>query len=116
MTATGLRRNGDRVVGVETSDGLVEADAVVVAAGVVVAAAAWRRRHHRRRRHRAAAGAQPPFPIAERIEPVVYGPLAAKQYTLFRDLAGWDAEAFTEEWESQDAVEMLELVAQRADG
>jgi len=56
------------------------------------------------------------FPIAERIEPAMYGPLAAKQYTLFRDLPGWDAEAFTEEWESQDAVEMLELVAQRADG
>ena len=115
VTATGLRRDGDRAAGVETSDGLVEADAVVVAAGV------WSRQLLGDAGITAAVGGErlqviSTFPIAERIEPAMYGPLAAKQYTLFRDLPGWDAEAFTEEWESQDAVEMLELVAQRADG
>ena len=34
VTVTGLRRDGDRAAGVDTDDGLVEADAVVVAAGV----------------------------------------------------------------------------------
>ena len=115
VTATGLRRDGDRAAGVETSDGPVEADAVVVAAGV------WSRQLLGDAGITAAVGGErlqviSTFPIAERIEPAMYGPLAAKQYTLFRDLPGWDAEAFTEEWESQDAVEMLELVAQRADG
>jgi glycine/D-amino acid oxidase-like deaminating enzyme len=115
VTATGLRRDGDRAAGVETSDGLVEADAVVVAAGV------WSRQLLGDAGITAAVGGErlqviSTFPIAERIEPAMYGPLAAKQYTLFRDLPRWDAEAFTEEWESQDAVEMLELVAQRADG
>jgi glycine/D-amino acid oxidase-like deaminating enzyme len=115
VTVTALRRDADRISGVETSDGFVAADAVVVAAGV------WARDLLGAAGITAAVGGErlqviSTFPIAERIEPAMYGPLAAKQYTLFRDLPGWDADAFTEDWESEDAVEMLELVAQRADG
>jgi glycine/D-amino acid oxidase-like deaminating enzyme len=115
VTVTGLRRDGDRVAGVETAAGVVEGDAVVVAAGV------WAKRLLGDAGITAAVGGErlaviSTFPISERIEPAMYGPLAAKQYTLFRELPGWDAAAFTEDWESEDAIEMLELVAQRADG
>jgi glycine/D-amino acid oxidase-like deaminating enzyme len=115
VTATGLRRDGDRVAGVETSEGLVEADHVVVASGV------WATELLREAGITAGVGGErlqviSTFPIAERIQPCVYGPLAAKQYTLFRDLPAWDPAAFTEPYESEDAIELLELVAQRADG
>jgi glycine/D-amino acid oxidase-like deaminating enzyme len=115
VTVTALRRDGDRVTGVETSAGIVEGDAVIVAAGV------WAKELLGDAGITAAVGGErlqviSTFPVAERIEPAMYGPLAAKQYTLFRELPGWDASAFTEDWESEDAIEMLELVAQRADG
>jgi glycine/D-amino acid oxidase-like deaminating enzyme len=115
VTATGLRRDGDRVVGVETGEGIVEADHVVIASGV------WATELLKTAGIDAGVGGErlqvvSTFPIAERIQPVVYGPLAAKQYTLFRDLPAWDPAAFTEPYESEDAIELLELVAQREDG
>jgi glycine/D-amino acid oxidase-like deaminating enzyme len=114
VTVTALARDGERVVGVETDAGRIEGAAVVVAAG------AWTRRLLR------ADGLDVPIgaerlgvigtrPLEMRIEPVVYGPLAAKQYTLFRNLASYDDAHFTAPYE-EHGVEMLELVAQRATG
>ena len=105
---------GGRAVGVATAEGVVEADAVVAACGV------WTRGLVE------AAGVDLPTgaerlqvlatkPIAERIEPLVYGPLAAKQYDLFRDVPSYDDAAFTAPYE-EAGVEVLELLAQRADG
>lgn len=114
VTVTGLARDGERVVGVETAAGRLEASGVVIATG------AWTRRLLR------AGGLDVPIgaerlgvigtrPLDMRIEPVVYGPLAAKQYTLFRDLASYDDAYFTAPYE-EHGVEMLELVSQRATG
>lgn len=115
-SVTAIGRNDDRVVGVETSAGKIEADEVVIAAGV------WSRQLL------AAAGVDLPVgaerlqviatkPMPDlRIEPVVYGPLAAKQYSLFRDLPSWDEHCFREKYEDEAGVEMLELVAQRRNG
>src|SRR5262249_55067424 len=50
------------------------------------------------------------------IEPLVYGPLAAKQYSLFRDLPSWDGAHFAADYEDRHGVEVLQLVAQRANG
>jgi glycine/D-amino acid oxidase-like deaminating enzyme len=54
-------------------------------------------------------------PVADRIEPLVYGPLAAKQYELFRSLPSYLDEYFVAPYE-EAGVELLELLAQRADG
>ena len=114
VTVTTLARDGDRVVGVDTDAGRIEGSAVVVAAG------AWTRKLLRANGLDAPIGAERlgvigTRPMDMRIEPVVYGPLAAKQYTLFRDLASYDDAHFTSPFE-EGGVEMLELVAQRATG
>lgn len=99
---------------VETSAGRLEADAVVVAAGVWTGSIV--------RSLSLPIGAErlqviATGPIEHRIEPLVYGPLAAKQYELFRTLSTFDESAFVADYEDpESAVELLELVAQRADG
>ena len=50
------------------------------------------------------------------IHPVVYGPLAAKQYSLFRDLPSWDEAAFLAPYEIESGRWMLQLLSQRANG
>ena len=50
------------------------------------------------------------------IHPVVYGPLAAKQYSLFRDLPSWDEPAFLAPYEIESGRWMLQLLSQRANG
>ncbi|HZU19813.1 MAG TPA: FAD-dependent oxidoreductase [Gaiellaceae bacterium] len=115
ISVTGLRRDGDRVAGVDTSDGAIAADTVVVAAG------AW----------------TPPLletvdvevkiggerlqvlstePLPRMIEPLVYGPLATKQYALFRDLPSYDVADFTAPYEDEADIELLLLASQRATG
>lgn len=106
--------DGDRAVGVRTPDGLVEADAVVAAAGV------WTRSLLEPAGVELPTGAErlqvvATAPIADRIEPLVYGPLAAKQYDLFRSLPSYADEYFVAPYE-EAGVELLELLAQRADG
>jgi glycine/D-amino acid oxidase-like deaminating enzyme len=105
----------DAVVGVRTSEGRVEADAVVVAAG------AWSNPLLQRVGIDLPIGAErlqvvgtEPLPLE--IQPVVYGPLATKQYTLFRDLPSWSDGLFTAPYEAELGVEVLQLVAQRANG
>ena len=115
VEVTALRRDGERIVGVETSDGAIDAETVVVAAG------AW----------------TPPIlttidvdvkvggerlqvlsteALPRMIEPVVYGPLATKQYALFRDLPSYDIAHFTAPYEDEAAIELLLLASQRATG
>ncbi len=48
------------------------------------------------------------------IRPVVYGPLAAKQYTLFRDLPSWDQDAFMAPYEIETG--QLDAAARLAAG
>jgi glycine/D-amino acid oxidase-like deaminating enzyme len=115
VTVTALARAGDRVIGVETDAGPVEADMVVVATG------AWTQS--------LLAGQDLAVPVGmERLQvlatvrrpldihPVVYGPLAAKQYGVFRDLTSWDEPAFLAPYEIESGRWMLQLVSQRANG
>jgi glycine/D-amino acid oxidase-like deaminating enzyme len=115
VTVTGLRRSGDDVVGVSTDAGDVHGDAVVIAAGAWSTALL------------AAAGLDVPIgaerlqliatePLPFQIRPLVYGPLASKQYRLFRQLPSWDAEVFRADYEAARSIELLPLLAQRADG
>jgi glycine/D-amino acid oxidase-like deaminating enzyme len=56
-------------------------------------------------------------PAPFRFEPVLYGPTAVKQYTLFRDLEGYTEEGSVHPLEKLfPGVEFLELAAQRKDG
>jgi glycine/D-amino acid oxidase-like deaminating enzyme len=115
VTVDGLVRSGDRVVGVTTDAGIVEADTVVIAAG------AWSSQLLRQAGIDLAVGAErlqvvATHPLPRQIEPVVYGPLATKQYHLFRDLPSWDPDLFVTPYESELGIEMLQLVSQRANG
>jgi len=114
VTVAALARDAERVVGVETDQGRIEGSTVVLATG------AWTRRLLRANGLDAPIGAARlgvigTRPMDVKIEPVVYGPLAAKQYTLFRDLSSYDDAHFTAPYE-EHGVELLELVAQRATG
>jgi glycine/D-amino acid oxidase-like deaminating enzyme len=115
VTATGLLRSGGEVVGVRTDAGDVHGDAVVIAAGAWSTALL------------ATAGVDVPIgaerlqliataPLSARIRPLVYGPQACRQYRLFRELPSWDAELFLAGVGSEGGIEMLPLLAQRADG
>jgi glycine/D-amino acid oxidase-like deaminating enzyme len=115
VTVTGIEFSADRAVGVQTCDGRIDADAVVVAAG------AWSRALLAKAGIELAVGGErlqviATQPLPPQIEPLVYGPLAAKQYALFRDLPSWDAGHFSAEYEARHGVEVLQLVAQRANG
>ena len=112
---TELIRDGDRVVGVETNQGRFMADLVVVATG------AWTRKllaasgieaHVGIERLQVLATAPRPLDI----RPVVYGPLAAKQYSLFRDLPSWNQDDFMAPYEIESGNFFLQLVSQRANG
>jgi len=115
VQVTGFVTGGDRVVGVDTDQGRLTADMTVVATG------AWTNELL------TASGIDVPVGI-ERLQvlatvprpldirPVVYGPLAAKQYALFRDLPSWDQEAFIAPYEIETGNWMLQLVSQRANG
>ena len=104
-----LATAGDRVVGVETNQGGFVADMVVIATG------AWTRG--------LLAGSDLDAPVGiERLQvlatvprpldilPVVYGPLAAKQYGLFPDLPSWDEKTFLAPYETESGNWMLQLV------
>jgi glycine/D-amino acid oxidase-like deaminating enzyme len=112
---TGLVDSGDRVVGVDTDHGRFTADLVVIATG------AWTRALLAESGVTANVGierlqvvATAPRPLD--IHPVVYGPLAAKQYALFRDLPSWRLEDFVTPYEVETGNWMLQLLSQRANG
>ena len=108
--------DGERAVGVETAAGRFDADVVVLAAGV------WARGLAESTGIDLAVGGERLQVIATTpqpdvfIEPVVYGPLAAKQYRLFRELPSWNDDHFSEASEDEAGIEMLELLAQRKNG
>jgi glycine/D-amino acid oxidase-like deaminating enzyme len=115
VAVTGVRRSGDEVVGVTTVEGTLDADVVVAAAG------AWTGELLRDIGIELPIGAErlqvvatEPLPL--QIQPVVYGPLATKQYDLWRSLPAWHADDFTAECERHSGIEVLQLVAQRASG
>ena len=111
----GVIESGGDVCGVTIDTGSIEADVVVLAAGVWTRALA------------ATAGVDLPIggerlqvmathPLPMQVQPLVYGPLATKQYSLFRDLPSWRREDFTVAYESEQGIEMLQLLAQRPTG
>ena len=115
LTVERLAFDGERVIGVDTDDGRLTADAVVIATG------AWATQLL------ASAGIDVPIggerlqilstaPQPFRVEPLVYGPNATKQYALFRDLPVWDPAAFTTDGEDRDGLVLLPLLVQRASG
>ena len=115
LTVDRLVLDGDRVVGVETDEGRIAAEAVVIATG------AWSTRllaEHDidipigvERLQVLSTGPQPFW-----IEPLVYGPNATRQYALFRDLPAWDASAFGPGPATDDAPTLLPLLVQRVSG
>lgn len=111
---TGLVRDGDRFVGVETDEGRITGDAIVLATG------AWTPPLLARCDIEAPIGVERlqilrTAAVPWRIEPLVYGPLAARQYALFRDLPAWDSAAFTCELE-RDGLTLLPLLVQQSSG
>ncbi|MDQ0471825.1 NAD(P)/FAD-dependent oxidoreductase [Labrys wisconsinensis] len=112
---TAVRREGGRVIGVDTSAGPIDAETVVVATGAWTAPfladldIALPVRPMRLQ-------AMSTVPIAERFRPVLYGPLALKQYTLIRDLPSYRDDLFRSPSEaSLTNVELLECFCQRQD-
>lgn len=104
-----------RIIGVETSNGTYMADTVVIATG------AWTRKLMAANGVDARVGLErlqviATKPLPQQIKPVVYGPLTAKQYSLFRGLPAWDEDAFITEDERRTGAWQLSLVSQRADG
>jgi glycine/D-amino acid oxidase-like deaminating enzyme len=55
-------------------------------------------------------------PLPPMIEPLVYGPLATKQYGLFRNLPSYDVSHFTAPYEDEAEIELLLLLSQRRNG
>lgn len=115
VEVTGLVETGGSVVGVDTDQGRITADIVVIATG------AWTRALLAEHGIEANIGierlqvlATAPRPLD--IRPVVYGPLAAKQYALFTDLASWNIDDFLAPYETEAGNWMLQLVSQRANG
>jgi glycine/D-amino acid oxidase-like deaminating enzyme len=115
VTMTSLVTSGDQVVGVDTDHGRFTADIVVIATG------AWTSKLLAESGIDAKVGverlqvlATVPRPLD--IKPVVYGPLAAKQYALFRDLPSWNIDDFMAPYEIETGNWMLQLVSQRANG
>jgi glycine/D-amino acid oxidase-like deaminating enzyme len=115
VTVDRLVLDGDRVVGLDTDDGRLTADAVVIATG------AWSTRLLADDGIDIPIGVErlqvlstPPQPFW--IEPLVYGPDATRQYALFRDLPSWDPTAFTAEPTADDGLTLLPLLVQRASG
>jgi glycine/D-amino acid oxidase-like deaminating enzyme len=115
VAADGFLRDGERVAGVRAGTERFECDVVVLAAGV------WTPLLARELDLALPIGAErlqvlATAPVDLRVEPLVYGPLAAKQYSLFRDLPSYDDAHFTAPYDAAAEIELLELVAQRADG
>jgi glycine/D-amino acid oxidase-like deaminating enzyme len=54
--------------------------------------------------------------MAPRLERVLYGPAAVKQYSIFKELDGFVAEPFETEMERRHGLALLESACQTADG
>ncbi len=115
VTADRLVLDGERVIGVDTSDGRITADAVVVATGAwTTALLAPEGVDIPIGGERLQMVATAPQPVL--IEPLVFGPEATRQYALFRDLPSWDPALFSRPGEAPDGLVLLPLLVQRASG
>jgi glycine/D-amino acid oxidase-like deaminating enzyme len=115
VAALGLLGDGDRAVGVRTTWGDVPADAVMWCGG------AWSRALE-------ADGVDVPIrlerlgavltgPVEERLDHIVYGPLALKQYALVRDQPSFREEDFADAHEDRSGgVFHLEAISRLEDG
>jgi len=115
VTAHRVVVSGERVVGVDTDNGRFTGDAIVIAAGAwstALLAPAGFDVPIGGERLQLVSTAPQPF----RIEPLVFGPEATKQYALFRDLPAWDAASFAGGAEDPDGLVLLPLLVQRASG
>ncbi len=110
-----LLRDGDRIVGVATDAGEIEASEVVLAAGGWAPELA------------ATAGLELPIhpmrlqivqtlPMPRETRHVVYGSNALKQYSTFQDLPSFDDSLFVNEAEWRHDMLLLEGFSQKADG
>jgi glycine/D-amino acid oxidase-like deaminating enzyme len=107
--------DGDRVTGVATSEGPIHADRVIVAAGGWAAALCHDiglEIHVRAMRLQVVSTK----PMRPRLEHLLYGPSAVKQYTIFQDLPSFRAEAFVTDAERRHGLDLLESACQRPDG
>ncbi len=115
VTVEGLVFSGERVVGVETDEGRITADATVIATGAWSTALLAKGEIDvpigGERLQIVSTVAQPFW-----IEPLVFGPNATRQYALFRDLPSWDPALFTNEGDGRDGLVLLPLLVQRASG
>jgi len=110
-----LLREGDRIIGVETDAGEIEAREVVLAAGGWTPELA------------ATAGLELPIhpmrlqivqtlPMPLETRHVVYGATALKQYGVFQDLPSFDDSLFMNDVEWRHDMLLLESFCQKADG
>lgn len=104
-----------RVTGVETSEGPIATGQVVVAAGGWAASLC--------REAGVEIGVRPmrlqvvqTAPMTHRLDHLLYGPSAMKQYTIFRDLPSFRADDFIVDAERRHGLELLESACQRPDG
>jgi glycine/D-amino acid oxidase-like deaminating enzyme len=115
VRVTRLLRDGDRITGAETPDGLIEADTVVLAAGgwtpELAATAGITLPIHPMRLQVVQTA---PFGVETR--PVVYGATALKQYSVFQDLPSFDDALFMNDVEWKYDMLLLESFCQKADG
>lgn len=107
--------DGGRVTGVETDVGRLSAGTVVVAAGgwtpYLTAALHVDLPIHPMRLQIVQTEPMPP-----RLEHLLYGPVAVKQYRIFRELPSFDEGAFLHPAEEPGGPVLLESVVQQADG
>jgi glycine/D-amino acid oxidase-like deaminating enzyme len=110
-----LLREGDRIVGAETSEGPIMAGEVVLAAGgwspSLAAAVDVELPIHPMRLQIVQTH---PMPLETRH--VIYGINALKQYSIVQDLPSFDDSLFTSEAEWRYDMLLLEGLAQKADG
>lgn len=115
VTARTLQATGGRITRVLTDIGPISAGHVVLAAGAWSPYVA------------AQLGIDLPIhpmrlqivqtePMAPRLEVVLYGPAAVKQYAMFRELPSYRHEAFATELEDRLGLALLESACQTADG
>lgn len=111
----GLKKNGSAVTGVRTLNGDIDADKVVYSTGVWSNILESEGVHVPIKPHR--LGAVLLAPVPERLDKILNGPLAAKQYAHIRNLPSYRDEYFTSPSEDPEhGVEHMECIAKTEDG
>ncbi len=110
-----LLRDGDRIIGAETSEGSITAGEVVLAAGgwspTLAATAGLELPIHPMRLQIVQT-----LPMPMETRHVIYGSTALKQYSIVQDLPSYDDTLFVNDVEWRYDMLLLEGFAQKADG